>query len=108
MCSGEFITRSYIQDITFYRTRQRLKFNYLRKNLHTRRLIGLLMRPIVIKPTLILHHVVYTKIHLFAMGNFSWANVANIPQSKIFFAAELKEYAIKEQTCEGLRCEIYF
>ena len=48
VCIVGFTTQSYIQDSTFYKTRQRLKFNYLRKNLHTRRLIGFLMRPIVI------------------------------------------------------------
>ena len=85
VCRVGFITQSYIQDSTFYRTRQRLKFNYLRKNLHTRGLVGFLMHPIEIKPTFILHHVIYTKIHLFAMGNFSCTNGANIPQSKKSF-----------------------
>ena len=54
MCRGGLTTQSYIQDSTFYKTRQRLKFNYLRKNLHTRRLNGSLMCPTVILPTLIL------------------------------------------------------
>ena len=58
---GGFTTQSYIQDSTFYKTRQQLKFNYLDKHLHTRHLTGFLMHPIVIIPTLILHLTIYTK-----------------------------------------------
>ena len=61
VCRGGFTTQSYIQDSNFCKTRERLKFNYLRKNLHTRRLTGFLMRPIVIIPALILHHIIHTK-----------------------------------------------
>ena len=47
VCIGGFTTHSYIQDSTFCKTRQRLKFNYLRENLITRRLAGFLMRPLL-------------------------------------------------------------
>ena len=50
-----------VSKIVLCKTRQWLKFNYLRKNLHTRHLTWLLMSLIVIIPTLILHHIIYIK-----------------------------------------------
>ena len=57
---GGFTTQSYIQDSVFYRTRQRLKFSCLHKNIHTRCLTGFLKHPTVILPTLTLHHIICT------------------------------------------------